>query len=60
MEQYTPPTYNKRVACPPKTGPNFMFGSERKIFRRRQVNGPKKVHTGTDHHKTHGNSKFKK
>jgi hypothetical protein len=40
------------VTCPPKTDPNIMLGSESKIFRRRQVNGPKKVHTGTDHPKT--------
>ncbi len=40
------------LTCPPKTSPNVMLGSGRKIFRRRQVNGPKKVHTGTDYPKT--------
>jgi hypothetical protein len=40
------------VTCPLKTDSNIMLGSEKKFFRRRQVNGPKKVYTGTDHPKT--------
>ena len=45
--------YSIRVmTCPPKTGPNIMLESERETFRRRRVNGLKKVHTGTDHPKT--------
>ena len=37
------------MTCPPKTGPDVMLESGRKIIRRRQVDGTKKVLTGTNH-----------
>ena len=40
------------MACPPKTGPNVMLESERETFRRRRVNGLKKVHIGKGHLET--------
>jgi len=51
-----PPLFNCRAGgrydLPLKTDPNIMLGPERKIFRRRQVNGTEKVHPRADHPKT--------
>jgi len=46
---YARETSEVGMTCPPKTGPDVKLGSGRKNFIGRQVDGTKKVLTGTDH-----------